>query len=180
MKQRVYAGLLCFILSLAYAPKVFAVTSISSTSINPPEVYDTIDNQITVTIDQSADTTAYIRPVFYKQGTSDYFGCALSSGAYYCGTDDYTNYTHITGPGSITLSIHSDSSSTNYKKTGIGDYAFKVRRCTVSAAGNASCSYDSSEQYPVHVTQVTPAPTASATPVPTVTPSPIPTPTPTT
>ncbi len=154
--------LLCAFFSLRVT-SVQAAMSISSTAIMPAQVIDTLNNTITVTVSSSSGSVGYIRPVFFKAGTTQYFGCATSSATpTYCGTD-VTQYPQIPGNGSLTFTVQADTSSPNFK--GSGTYQFKVRRCTSSG----SCTLDSTEQT-VEITQTvadpTPSPTQGSTTAP--------------
>lgn len=162
--RRLLIFLLVSVFFVSRVTSVQAVMSISSTAIVPAQVIDTLNNTITVTVSSSSGSIGYLRPVFFKAGTTQYFGCATSdTTATYCGAD-VTLYPQINGSGSLTFTVRADTSSPNFK--GSGTYQFKVRRCTASG----SCTLDSSEQT-VEITQTivnpTPSPTQSSTTPPT-------------
>ncbi len=197
MKWRVL--LILFVGFFFFARKTYATITVTASSVSPNgQVLDDLGQMITVTV-SDATGMSYLRPVFYKQGTSDYFGCVQTTcGTYYCGTD-YAQYPSIIN-GSISFKVRTDMSAPNYTKYSSNPdtvYAFKIRRCTISDAGNVSCSIESDEQAPLHITQTVstptpspqqntcpfptptpPVPTPSPTPSPTPTPSPAPSPTP--
>lgn len=186
MRWKLLPAMVVILLAFSVHPAKATIQT-SSSLIQPYQVFDSLDNTVTVSISgATSSTVSYLRPVFYTSGTSNYFGCVKTTcGTYYCGTDP-TKYPSITGNGSYTMTIRSDTSSSGF--TGSGTYQFKVRRCTAS-----SCSgdYDSSPQT-VEITQSSsspapinkddscpfPSPTASATTTADPTSSPTPSPTP--
>jgi hypothetical protein len=135
-------------------------------SVSIPENFNTSDSFINdevktfeVTV-ASASGVAYLRPVFFKNGTSQYFGCAKGENVntFTCGTN-ITEYPQITGSGKFMLTIKPNTESAYYTASQNSDVSFMVRRCTSSCSGGNN----DSNVISVHLT-TTQLPTSSSTP----------------
>lgn len=124
---------------------------------------------------------SYLRGVFYKSGTTKYFGFTRNnSGEWYELSGDKTFYfliekdELIESTWSGKLRVKSTTENDNY--IGEGDYLFKIIRYTPS--GSVS-TYSNEVAIKITGYSPTPTPTDPPTSVPTSTPTPTPTPSPT-
>ncbi len=169
------------VITLLLTPKTVSALDFGVSGA-PETIFEDTAFPITFTLSQSSTATsvAYLRAVFYQEGTTKYFGYTQNqSGTWVNSTSDKTQfYTLTVGPdGSASGQIWAKLDLTHSYFTGAGVYKIKLGRYTSSNDTCADWTNELETAVTVHPSPV-PSPNPSLPPSPTPTPTPSPSPIP--
>lgn len=123
----------------------------------------------------SSSSEYYLRGVFFKEGTTQYFGKTLNQqGNWHDQSTEHQGFYQVIGNGSVTVQFQPDPDSTHYQ--GPGQYYFKIGRYTAGGSVTWSTQVANLEIVPP---TPTPEPSLAASPQPSPSPSLEPSPNPT-
>lgn len=169
------------IVFLLLFPRDVLALSLSFSGL-PAEIDKSQEVEINLSFTCQSCSDSYFRAVFFKEGTTNYFGYTQNEkGDWVNTTADKTLYFHLAsdslveGSWSGKLRARLDPDHTSF--TGSGNYSFKVGRYT-SQTSSATWSENTAAIY-VSAPTPTPTVTPTATPSPTTSPTPTLTTTPT-